>query len=61
MVFQLLCIISDLGFHSIALGKYTASSMHIAFNMVFWCSDVLCKGGRNQTEQRSSVDEWLWA
>ena len=49
MVFQLFCMIFDLGSDCNALGKYTSYSMHCAFNMLFWCStalrDALCKGG----------------
>ena len=51
MVFQLLCMIFHLGSHCNALGKYTSSSMHCAFNMLFleWYStalrDAIYKGG----------------
>ena len=33
--------------------KYTSSSMHFASNMLFWCSDALCKGLVNPSTQTS--------
>ena len=59
-VFQLLCMIFDLGFHRIALGKYTSSSMQFAFNMLFWCSDALCKGGVVQVTATKLSNVRLW-